>query len=742
MRALFNTGHRVSVATVQTLPDAAIRHFAAQTFVALVLLVFGAKAFAGPTLTTMSSSLNPSTVGASVTFSANVNWLAVGAGGTVNFTRNGLTIPGCGASILTGSGSTRTALCTTTTIPAGTHSIVGAYTGDANNSPSTSSSFMQDVTGGGGGPGPTSTALASSQNPAPAGASITFTANVTGTAPTGTVNFTNGAASISGCSASPLSGSGNTRSATCTTTTLPAGTHSIAASYAGDGANGPSTSSTLSQTVTLPATTTALASSLNPTAYGPSVTFTASVTGAAPTGTVAFRNNGNTISGCSARTLSGSGNTRTATCTASGLTVGFHGIVATYSGNASNAGSASAEFAQVVTLPGTTTTLASSLNPGASGASVTLTASVTGNAPTGTVNFVDGASSISGCSARTLSGSGNTRTATCTTSSLSVGVHTIVASYNGNATNAFSNSASHAQVVGTGLSATTLASSLNPAIVGASVTFTASVVGTAPTGTVTFHEGGTPVCGVVSLAGSGNTRTASCTTSVLGAGFHGVVASYSGNPGNSASTSSTLWQSVTNPPQQPPNFVDVPIGHVAYAAVRALAYNNITVGCASNPARFCPDGDVGRDEMAIFLERATRGLGFPFAPTGSLFSDVSMSHWAVGSIEQLFQDGITAGCGASPMRFCPDGVVTRAEMAIFLIRARHGANYNPGSASGQMFSDVPSNHWAAAWIEEFAALGYTGGCSWSPHNFCPGVAVSRAQMAMFLQRVFSLVSPP
>ena len=92
-------------------------------------------------------------------------------------------------------------------------------------------------------------------------------------------------------------------------------------------------------------------------------------------------------------------------------------------------------------------------------------------------------------------------------------------------------------------------------------------------------------------------------------------------------------------------------------------------------------------------------------PPGTRCSDVPITHWAVGPIEQLYSDGITLGCGLSPLRFCPDGIVTRAEMAIFLLRARFGPSYNPGTATGLVFADVPATHWAAAWIEAFAALG-------------------------------------
>src|SRR5262249_28261339 len=82
---------------------------------------------------------------------------------------------------------------------------------------------------------------------------------------------------------------------------------------------------------------------------------------------------------------------------------------------------------------------------------------------------------------------------------------------------------------------TALASSLSPSTVGANVTFTATVTGSAPTGTVAFADGGSAIngCTAVALAGSGNTRTATCTTGALGAGTHAIVATYSGNAGNS-----------------------------------------------------------------------------------------------------------------------------------------------------------------------------------------------------------------
>src|SRR5439155_16448788 len=84
----------------------------------------------------------------------------------------------------------------------------------------------------------------------------------------------------------------------------------------------------------------------------------------------------------------------------------------------------------------TTTTLSSSANPSTVGANVTFTATATGTSPTGTVNFLDGGTSISGCSAVALTGTGNSRTAACATTSLAAGTHSVVATYSGDATNA------------------------------------------------------------------------------------------------------------------------------------------------------------------------------------------------------------------------------------------------------------------------------------------------------------------
>jgi hypothetical protein len=141
--------------------------------------------------------------------------------------------------------------------------------------------------------------------------------------------------------------------------------------------------------------------------------------------------------------------------------------------------------------------------------------------------------------------------------------------------------------------------------------------------------------------------------------------------------------------------------------------------------------------MAVFLERALNGGDFTPPSATEIFDDVDDSHWAANWIEQFYVDGITVGCSQVPLRYCPENRVTRAEMAVFLLRSKHGSDYQPPSAEG-IFDDVPASHWAADWIEQLYREGITVGCSQTPFLYCPENRVTRAEMAVFLVRTFEL----
>src|SRR6266511_2136084 len=141
--------------------------------------------------------------------------------------------------------------------------------------------------------------------------------------------------------------------------------------------------------------------------------------------------------------------------------------------------------------------------------------------------------------------------------------------------------------------------------------------------------------------------------------------------------------------------------------------------------------------MAVFLLKAKYGLSYipPAVGASTGFNDVPSNYWSAAWIKQLAADGITTGCGAG--NYCPDYPVTRAQMAVFLLKAKYSSFYIPpdvGTSTG--FSDVSTNDWVAAWIKELAAEGITGG--YGTNLYCPESPVTRAQMAVFLVRTFNL----
>jgi parallel beta-helix repeat protein len=189
---------------------------------------------AGPATTTgVVSSLNPSTFGQSVTFTATVSG-GTSPTGTVQFLDGATSL---GTVALAGN----TAALTTSALAVGTHPITAVYSGDVDDTSSTSAPVSQVVNAAA--PGATATSLVSSLNPSTVGQAVTFTATVSGgTSPTGNVQFREGATVLATV---PLAGA----TAAFTTSALSAGVHVITADYAGDVDDSPSTSPPVSQVV-------------------------------------------------------------------------------------------------------------------------------------------------------------------------------------------------------------------------------------------------------------------------------------------------------------------------------------------------------------------------------------------------------------------------------------------------------------------------------------------------------------
>ncbi len=314
----------------------------------------------------------------------------------------------------------------------------------------------------------------------------------------------------------------------------------------------------LALTVNPMATTTGLKISPTTINAGQPATLTATVAPASgnstPTGTVAFTDGGAPIAGCSGVTLNGG----QAICATTALSVGTHTFKASYGGD-SNDQASSGTLTQGVGAGATTTTLTASPAAIVYGQSTTFTATVTpatGNsAPTGTVVFNDGGTAIANCSGVTLVGG----KATCTTTTLTVGTHTVQASYGGDANNQTS-SGTLTEVVSAATTSMTLSASPNPPTSAQNVTLTAAVTSTAPasagstpparaiastasagdrrslpaaipaavpSGAVSFYDGTTSL-GTSNLDASG---VATFTLAPLAPGAHTLSATYAGSSG-------------------------------------------------------------------------------------------------------------------------------------------------------------------------------------------------------------------
>jgi plastocyanin len=179
-------------------------------------------------------------------------------------------------------------------------------------------------------------------------------------------------------------------------------------------------------------------------------------------------------------------------------------------------------------------------------------------------------------------------------------------------------------------------------------------------------------------------------------------------------------------------------GHIFEGAIEAIAAEGITKGC--NPPvndKFCPNDEVTRGEMAVFLVRA---MGYIDNGGGNLFIDDDGLFYE-NSADRLKTAKVTLGCNPPVNdKFCPNDEVTRGEMAVFLVRAM-GYTDNGG---GNLFTDDDGHLFENA-IDKLGTAKVTLGCN-PPDNdhFCPDDFVTRGQMAAFLSRALGLtpMKPP
>jgi len=136
--------------------------------------------------------------------------------------------------------------------------------------------------------------------------------------------------------------------------------------------------------------------------------------------------------------------------------------------------------------------------------------------------------------------------------------------------------------------------------------------------------------------------------------------------------------------------------------------------------------------MAMFLVRGILGMGtFPYNTT-PYFEDVPASSPYFPYVQKLRELGITSGCNVTPPLYCPTMIVTRAQMAKFLISWKVGDNFQYTTSA--YFDDVPPSHWVYKYIQKMRDLGITSGCG--TRIYCPDADNTRGQISVFLTRSF------
>jgi hypothetical protein len=160
-----------------------------------------------------------------------------------------------------------------------------------------------------------------------------------------------------------------------------------------------------------------------------------------------------------------------------------------------------------------------------------------------------------------------------------------------------------------------------------------------------------------------------------------------------------------------PTFADVPQSNPFYSYIEALYRAGVTGGCSTNPLNYCPDSSVTREQMAVFLLKGALGPGYtPPACTTPTFPDVPCSSIFAPWIEDLVNRGITIGCGGglycptSPVTREQMAVFLLRSVGVL------GDTLAPCTAPGP-FTDVPCSSVFAKWIQELVNRAITFGCT-------------------------------
>jgi hypothetical protein len=158
-------------------------------------------------------------------------------------------------------------------------------------------------------------------------------------------------------------------------------------------------------------------------------------------------------------------------------------------------------------------------------------------------------------------------------------------------------------------------------------------------------------------------------------------------------------------------FADVPASYWASSYIEALYRAGVTGGCSTNPLNYCPDNSVTREQMAVFLLKGALGSGYtPPACTTPTFADVPCSSIFAPWIEDLVNRGITIGCGGG-LFCPSDPVTREQMAVFLLRSVGVLSDTLAACTPPGPFSDVPCSSVYSRWIQELVARAITFGCT-------------------------------
>ena len=284
------------------------------------------------------------------------------------------------------------------------------------------------------------------------------------------------------------------------------------------------------------------------------------------------------------------------------------------------------------------------------------------------------------------------------------------------------------------------------------VTFSKSVTGV-DQGDFALSSSGVAAASISSVSGTGTTYLVTVSTGTgegtirLDVVDNDSIKDAANNPLGGSGTGNGIFRSGQSYTMgQPSSFMDVPITHPYKEDIETLYANGLTAGCVTSPLKFCPDQIMDRAQSAVFMLRGSLGVDYePPAVASHIFVDNwSPGLWAEKWAEGMLNEGLTSGCLASPLKFCPWDQTPREQAAIFGLRLKYGNNYNPPPATGTLFADMTdTDYYATRWAEQAYKDDLIPACGTSSGKpkFCPKELVTRGLGAHIVVQAKDLTMP-